>query len=554
MHYNATVLYSEQSGPFLHREDMLWELDRTLSGLGRQHLHVLVTGLRQVGKSALAKQFLRTKHSAAVPGVLVEGANVLGPETFFRAVYEGLVDALAGTEHAGTQMNAVLGALPRAGSAVLNDLAGLYVQCWDGTADANAAIQSAWRLPERIGRERRGPVVAVLDEVQELLYQVARTSGQRSSRGADAVAWGARGNVQHAAFGLWVFTTSVRTAERRFFRGPKAPFHMQVHEIRVNPLGHAETFDLARALADPNAPPTSDALEELARLSGGLPGILIHLLRACPPHANKDALRDVVTTSFRTGAIAALYEEITADAAREGRHGSKMLLSAMHALARGEQSPAAIARRLVVTPAAASNLLSTLDQLALTERVGRAKRRFTYPLMREWLQSQPVPPVAARVDDQVLRTQLGFGAEARVREALAALTRPLVLRDDAEGEILFGSAEEITLGPYREVRQRRLEPETDVIAIADDHTLIAGCRYRVELCSASDIRAHDEQQVTQARAEHPHIRPAYMAAAGFTQGAIAEAKSRGITLIGLKGMNTLMAAVGHNPLPPPDRI
>lgn len=544
------MLDSERPDRLLHREDTLAQLHRALALLDRQHLHVLVTGLRQVGKSALAKQFLRVTHADGVPGLLVEGANVLGPETFFRAVYEGLVDALAGTQHAGTQMSAVLGELPRAGSAVLNDLAGLYAQCWDGTADANAAIQSAWRLPDRLGRERGGPVVAVLDEVQELLYQVARTSGQRSSRGADAVAWGARGNVQHAAFGLWVFTTSVRTAEKRFFRGPKAPFHMQVHEIRVDPLGPAETADLAHALADPHAPPTSDALEEVARLSGGLPGILIHLLRACPPHADKEALRDVVTASFRRGAIAALYEEIAADAAREGRHGSRMLLSAMHTLARGEQSPAAIARRLVVTPAAASNLLSTLDQLALTEQVGRAKRRFTYPLMREWLQSQPAPPVAAKVDDQVLRTQLGFGAEARIREALVALQRPLVLRDDAEGEILFGSAEEITLGPYREVRQRRLEPETDVIAIADGHTLIAGCRYRIELCSGGDITAHDEQQVAHARAEHANVRPAYMAAAGFTQGAIAAAKSRGITLIGLKGINTLMAAVGHNPFPP----
>jgi hypothetical protein len=44
-----------------------------------------------------------------------------------------------------------------------------------------------------------------------------------------------------------------------------------------------------------------------------------------------------------------------------------------------------------------------------------------------------------------------------------------------------------------------------------------------------------------------------MAAAGFTQGAIAEAKARGITLIGLRGMNELLLAVGHNTFPPPGR-
>jgi hypothetical protein len=538
---------------FLHREAELRELDRTLAALDRQHLHALVTGLRQVGKSSLAREFVRLKQPHGVPGVVVQGPNVLGPETFFRAVYEGLVDALAGTRHAGTQMSRVLGALPTAGSAVLDRLAGLYAQCWDGTADPSAAVQSAWTLPELLGEERGAPVVAVLDEAQDLFQQLARTSGQRRPGGAEAVGWGARGNVQHARLGLWVFTTSIRTAVRTFFRGARSPFYMQVHELRVEPLGPTETRDLARALADPTAPPTAEALDEVARLSGGLPGILIHLLRACPPRADRDALRDAVTASVRGGAVAALYQDVTGDVTREGRQGTRMLLGAMHALARGDQAAAQIGRRLGVSAQMASNLLSTLDQLALTEPVGRGRRRFAYPLMREWLQAQPMPPVGAPVDDQVLRTQLGFGAEARVREALAALRAPLTLRDDPEGETLFGTAAETVLGPYIRLEQRRLEPETDAIAVAADHTLVLGCRYRIEPCSGADVRSFAEQQVAHARAAYPDVRPAYMAAAGFTQGAIAEAKARGITLIGLRGMNELLLAVGHNTFPPPGR-
>src|SRR5436309_14086696 len=148
---------------FLHRDGELSQLDRTLAALDRQHLHALVTGLRQVGKSSLAKEFVRVKRAQGVHGVIVQGANVLGPETFFRAVYEGLVDSLAGTQHAGTQMAAVLGALLRAGSPVLSRLAGLYAQCWDGTADPNAAVQSAWKLPHVLGVRRGPPVAACLD-------------------------------------------------------------------------------------------------------------------------------------------------------------------------------------------------------------------------------------------------------------------------------------------------------------------------------------------------------------------------------------------------------
>ena len=538
---------------FLHRDTELRELDRTLAALDRQHLHALVTGLRQVGKSALTKEFVSLKAQQGVPGVFIQGANVLGPETFFRAVYEGLVDSLAGTQYAGTQMTRIFSALPVAGSTVLDRLAGLYAQCWDGTADPSAAVQSAWKLPEMLGEERGTPVIAVLDEVQELFHQLARTSGQRSARGAEAVGWGARGNVQHARYGFWIFTTSIRTAVRTFFKGAKSPFHMQIHELRVDPLGPAEARDVAHAIADPIAPPTTEAIDEVARLSGGLPGILIHLLRACPPHADKEALREVVTASVRSGAVAALYNDITSDVTREGRQGTRMLLSAMHALARGDQTATKIGQRLGISSQMASNLLTTLDQLALTDPMGRGNRRFTYPLMREWLQSQPMPPIGMPVDDQILHTQLGFGAEARIREALAALRAPLTLRDDPEGETLFGTAEHITLGPYTRVEQRRLEPETDAIALATDHTLVLGCRYRIELCSGGDIRGHAEAQVAHARTEYPNVRPAYMAAAGFTQSAIAEAKTRGITLIGLKGMNDLLRAVGHNTFPPPGR-
>jgi hypothetical protein len=109
------------------------------------------------------------------------------------------------------------------------------------------------------------------------------------------------------------------------------------------------------------------------------------------------------------------------------------------------------------------------------------------------------------------------------------------------------------LGPYIRLEQRRLEPETDAIAVAADHTLVLGCRYRIEPCSGGDVRSFAEQQVAHARAAYPDVRPAYMAAAGFTQGAIAEAKARGITLIGLRGMNELLLAVGHNTFPPPGR-
>lgn len=535
---------------FIHRETELHELERALVALERQHLHVLVTGLRQVGKSTLAREFLRRQAEAGVPTLIVQGANVLGPETFFRAVYEGLVDAVCGTQHAGTQMSQVLGALPAARSAVLDRLVGLYAQCWDNTADPNVAVQSAWRLPEQLGQERGTPVIVVLDEVQELFAQLGRTPGQRN---AERVAWAARGNVQHARSGLWVFTTSIRTAVRTFFKGANAPFHLQVHELRLEPLGPREAEDAAHALADPQAPPTREALVEVARLSGGLPGILIHLLRACPPHADKERVRDVVTASVRSGAIAALYAEITSDVTREGRQGSRMLLAAMHALARGEQSATRIGERLGISPQMASNLLSTLDRLALAEQLGRGKRRFTYPLMREWLQAQPVPPVSARVEDQVLRTQLGFGVEARVREALAAIRAPVTLQDDPEGETLFGTAPSITLGPYRRVFQRRQEPETDAVAEADDHTLVVGCRYRVELCSGADVRQFAAHQVAHARATYGNVRPVYLAAAGFTQGAVNDARECGITLVGLRGMNELLRAVGHNPLSPPGR-
>jgi hypothetical protein len=69
--------------------------------------------------------------------------------------------------------------------------------------------------------------------------------------------------------------------------------------------------------------------------------------------------------------------------------------------------------------------------------------------------------------------------------------------------------------------------------------------------ATEDIRSFAEQQVRVAAAEFPGVYAAYVSGAGFTQGAIQEARGRGITLLTLKAMNELARAVGQQPFTPP---
>lgn len=537
---------------FRYRDDELAELERVRRNLDRHHLHALITGMRQVGKTALADAYRSAvPGDASVPGLLIQGAHLTQPAIFFRAVYEGLVDALAHTQLSGTSPGQLLQAAASTRLTALADALPLYQQTWDGSADPSAAVAAAWQLPERVGRERKGSVIVVLDEVQELFHQFARVEPYRGGGGVQKAAWDARGQIQHNRYALWVFTTSLRTVAEQFFSKTGSPFYLQTQEVRVEPLDPASTLALAIDLANPESGPTMEAIETIARLSGGVPGILIQLLADCRPGDGKQEVEESVRRSLESGRLAALYSAITTTLAREGRQGGRQLLQALHAVARGHQAPKALARRLAVTPQEAANMLVTLTQLGLITQAGRGTRSLCYPLMREWLLSQDVPPVANRATEEQLRTQLGFGFEARVREVLASIKRPVVLADGPEGELLLRPGESITLGPFRKVYRQKEAPETDVIAEEEDRTLVMGCRYRRERTTGETIKEFAGKQLAEARRKHPGVWGAYLSASGFSQGAVNEAASRGIWLITLEGINVVTKAVGEQPFTAP---
>lgn len=537
---------------FKYRDDKLAELEQVRKSLARHHLHALITGMRQVGKTALADAYRgAVPGDPSIPGILVQGAHVTQPAIFFRAVYEGLTDALAGTQLSGTSPGQVIQAAVSTRVAALADMLPLYQQTWDGNADPSAAVEAAWQLPERVGKERKKSVIAVLDEVQELFHQFARVEPYRGGGGVNKAAWDARGQIQHNTQALWLFTTSLRTVAEQFFGKPGSPFYLQTREVRVDPLDSSAALALAADLASPDLGPTSEALETIANLSGGLPGILIQMLADCRPGDGKQEVEESVRQSLESGRLAALYADITTSLAREGRQGGRQLIQALHAVARGHHTPKNLARRLALSPQEAANILRTLSQLGLIEQVDRRTRKLCYPLMREWLLAQDVPPIGNRTSEQELRTQLGFGFEARVREVLAAIRRPVTITDSPEGELLLRPGASIILGPFRRVYRQKSEPETDVIAEEEHRTLVMGCRYRHEHTSGETIRQFAEEQLAAAARNYTGVWGAYLSASGFTQGAVQEADSRGIWLITLEGINTVARAVGEQPFTAP---
>ncbi|MBI4494586.1 MAG: hypothetical protein HY690_17550 [Chloroflexi bacterium] len=552
--YSCEVISDEEVAemPLLYRDRELAELERARQQLNRLHLHVLITGMRQVGKTALAEGYVETIcRPHGVPAVVVRGAHITHPAIFFRAVYEGMVDAVAGTHIASTSMAQVAGVVARAGVAGLTDMLPLYTQTWEGGADPSAVVQSAWRLPERVGAERGTNIVAVVDEVHEVFHQFARTAPYKGGGGLVKSAWDARGQVQHNTYALWVFTTSLRTVATQFFSAGSSPFYLQTHEIRVAPLARPETRALAAALADAGAPPTDAALDTLADLSGGLPGILIQMLADCPPHAGKAEVEAAVEHSLQRGRLAALYADIVAGLSHTERHGTNLLVQTLHAVARGSSSQSTLARRLSISPSHAGNLLSSLEHLGLIERTKRSTRRFCYPLMREWLLAQPAPPIGQEANRQELRMQLGFGFEARVREMLRRLKAPLTIADTSEGDYLLRPNAQVTFGPFLSVERRVEPPETDAIAREADRTLVMGCRCRREHTSGETIREFAEDQLATAARQHPNAWGMYISASGFTQGAVEEANARGIWLLTLSGLNLIARAAGEQPFTAP---
>jgi hypothetical protein len=538
--------------PVLFRDRDLAELERVRRNQNQLHLHCLITGMRQVGKTALANEYVaRLRREQGIPSIAIQGAHVTTPAIFFRSVYEGLIDSLTSSSVASTSLGQVTEAVARAGSESLTALLPTYARTWEGGSDPSALVQAAWRLPERLGAELGKSVVVVLDEVHEVFHQFARTAPYKGGGGVSKAAWDARGQIQHSERGLWVFTTSLRAVVSLFFQSDVAPFYLQTREIRLAPLPASEARALAVALADPDARPTDEALDTLAELSGGLPGILIQLLADCPPEAGKAEVEAAIEVSLRRGRLAALYSNIATGLSRAERHGSNLLLQVLHAIARGSHTSNAIARRLAITPPYASNLLVSLEQLELIEKVDRRTRRLKYPLMREWLLAQPAPPIGREASDQELRAQLGFGFEARVREALRALRTPVEIADTAEGDYLLRPGVRITLGPFARVERHPGPPEIDVIALEEGRTLVMGCRCRREHTSGETIRDFAANQVAFAAQRYPNVWGMYVSASGFTQGAVQEAATHGIHLLTLEGLNLVARRAGQQPFAAP---
>lgn len=504
---------------------------------------VLITGLRRIGKTALMLAFRGRLRQQSSPCVYFDCAALSTPYIAYRAMFEGILESLTGVEYAGSTLSAVVSAAGECPSGVLRDNMETYIRCREGYGDGRDLMSAFFQLPEQVAQERSMVIPVLLDEFQGMVEQVGLTEGFKGKGGAENLIWLARGILQHHQMVLWIFSSSAIMASQRFFKRGTGAFYGLTSELSITGMDRQATLlFIDRLCTMLGTMYTIDAAERIYELTDGFPSLVGMLVQACGTRLTLEQLDTVLERELFHGDLDAFFTALLTLLVKEAV-GGEILQTVVHVVARGTGIAAEVARELGVDSHYAYVLLKRLADVGLMTNTGGIFR-IAYPLMREWLLTRPLPPVARPATVEELRTELGFGFEARVRELFRKINQRIEIPDDRDGRLFNDPGGTLILPGFRKVEHLILDQEEfDVVAEGDDGVTIAECKMTKAPVAVEEVVRFSEK-LRKVVDHFERILSLFISASGFTPGAIQHARGTSIVTVNLEGLNRIAEKVG----------
>ncbi len=505
---------------FVNREQELEVLRRLFDArLKGSSFHVLVYGLRRVGKTALIDEFLRDKR-----GFRVDCSYVSHGTDLFRAMFHEIL-SLEGE-----------GFPVRPNELRSPALRKYYPYFERPLEDSLEMLRQAFFLINEYAREVDHLVVA-LDEFHGLVENISLlTPGAPAEVLRSRVLWMVRDALQRSPSNMfWILCTSAGFLMEEYGRADSAFLEM-FQKLEVGPLPERASAELVRAnLSNMGVSFSEDAVLEISRISGGIPAIINEITAALATEReiSGTVVRKRVRELLERGEFDDFFEAYISFIADWSKWSKQTILKVLRCIAEGKTTPKEIARVSGMKPSTVANMLVDLKK----KHVITESKEIRYPLLREWLLARPHPPFGIP-RRELLMMHLGITFESYCRELFQRIKETVSIED--EDKMFLGTRQRLEIPPVVEVKSGE---DADILVITEKGVLVIEVKSGV--ISKRDVEKLDEKADKYGNV----ISKIIIAMRGALPSAIAECIKRKITILTADAINALAGKVRMPKLP-----
>ena len=426
---------------FVNRNSELEILKKAaIARFGGANIHLLLYGIRRVGKSRLIDEFLKDKR-----GFRLDCGSFSRGLDFFR----GIFTKLANLEGLSPPLD-----VEKIGAYSLKAKYSLYERPLD---DDILMISEGLELIDRYAKEK-GNLIVALDEFHVLIENISLYSREEPYEiMREKILWTIRDGITKSSRNVfWILITSAGFLISEYEKADKA-FLEVFQKIEIKPLDKESSKELAKhilELADIKI--EESVIDRIAELSGGIPALIekISFYTIKYKCTDIDCLNKAVLEELEKGDFDDFFIAYIEFISNYLKWGTPTILKVLRAVSEGIRSPKQIAVKTGLKAQTISNILSELKKKEIISE--RFEPR--YPLLREWLLVKDFPPLGSSRRDLIMYS-LGITLESYVRELLKSIRKRIVISGE---ELFLGTVERLKINPIKEVIRHKI---IDAIAI-----------------------------------------------------------------------------------------
>lgn len=535
---------------FINRREIL----RRLLLAYQRRQNVALVGTRRIGKTSIAREFLRKIEEEALIKVVFDVQENLGTPArfalrlirFFLAAYlkaysiNGTIPLVEAIEINPDSLSGISSAIK---SERLEDLA-KFLRAYYPSSSKNerVIIEKCLRFLDEFAQEQGVKVILVLDE-----FQAIKGLERGLGKGESILAL-IEGIISSSKHSWYLFTGSMVRLMTQILEDAESPFYGRVERINVEGLTKDDMISLVNKVV--HKPISGEAAQLLWTLTRGNPYYTIVISNRA--NTSGEEKKIIIKEDIERG----LTESITAGELNShcryvydisvGRTKSPNILKElMKLLSSGEFTPAVLADNLGRDRGFISPYLRELLNLSLIEKTADKYCISDY-ILKLWLDgiyglSEPyIEKIKKNINQNYqeslakLKTGMGYLFESYIREMLSKFDNTK-FQDKLLPE--FKSVESLNIYDEKgEVLGRPSNIEVDALCRGEENWLCE-FRHRNELTDRKDLSLLIKKQaLVESRLSIKINTLVFISTSGFTEDALAEKKVWCITLRELNAM------------------
>ncbi len=502
---------------FVNRREELNYLEKQLElfhkGLSNG---IIIYGIRRVGKTTLIREFMKNKKHIEI--------NCGGLSTIHSLFNEvtHTIKSKFGEEK-----------IPR-------EIYGDFIEAPNQKLKFKRTLELLVKASDKIGN-----YIVFMDEfhifLDKIAKKIAKEEHTNTERALLDIFWILKDIIERGKI-FWLLSTSIGWEKLREFlqmKKKEAPLLGVLNRLEIKPLNNNHSIELARKV---NPKITESEAEEIAKISGGIPKIIIEL--AVRFTEETSPLKNTIQL-IENGAFDEIFDNMIRYAADVIKFDYATIMNTIATISEGNRTIKEISEQTGLDSRVTSAILRELQKIGIIDKNNErpSKYKSKYPLLETWA---TIKLKDRKIQDKIKKAldTMGITTESYIRELFMEMkNKKITIKDDKAGTLLAGTEEEITFKIKRVLSKKETEKyfakqgvkNGDIIAEEDNKTIIIEVKSGIK-----DLEPQEIQNITKIKTkQETEWILVYMGEGNIKPRTITEAIKNNIKIITKEGIKKL---------------